>query len=469
MSDPADRAVSDAATWWVADSGDDLTRRPPLDGSEQVDVVVVGAGYTGLWTAWYLLAADPSCRVLVVEAETVGFGASGRNGAWLSTGLGVGPGELARRTSPATARATYLAMRDAVDEVARVCADEAIAADVRRGGILRVARGAHEVPALHAGYATLDRLGLADGIELLEPDALAARIRVDGAHGALFDPYGAVVHPGRLVRGLARRVEAAGGRIVEDTRVRDVRPRSGGRPPAVATDRGIVTADAVVLACEAWLPDLPGHERDVLPLYSLIVLTEPLDDAVWDAIGWDGHECVSSHRYTVDYLSRTADGRILFGGRGAPYHFGSSVDPSHDDHPATHRLLREQLVSWFPALGGVGFDAQWGGPIAVPRDWLPAFRFDVATGLGAAYGYTGQGVATSNLAGRVLADLITTGSTPFSDLPMVGHRSRRWEPEPLRWLAARYLQGALARIDARAARTGRAPTGRHLAERLVRH
>lgn len=453
-------------SFWLDDSGDDLTPRPPLDGSRHADVVVVGAGYSGLWTAWYLRQRDPALDVVVCEAEIAGFGASGRNGAWLSSGLAVTPRELARRTSPAVARATVEAMRAAVDEVAAVCDREGIDAQLRRGGVLRVARGRHELPALRAGHQALVDLGLANGVGLLTAREVEGRVRVAGAAGALYDPHGAVVHPGRLVRGLARRVERAGVTLLEGTPVISV---AGGPRPRVMTPRGHLTAGTVVLACEAWLPQLPGHRRDVLPLYSLIVLTEPVDAATWAAIGWDRHECLASHRYTVDYLSRTPDGRILFGGRGAPYHFGSRVAPAYDRHDATHADLRRQLTAWFPNLDGVGFSHAWGGPLAMPRDWLPTFRHDPATGIAAAYGYTGQGVTTANLAGRVLADLIVTGDTPYRDLPMVGHRPPRWEPEPLRWLAARYLQVALRRIDERAARTGRAPTGRRLAERLVRH
>jgi glycine/D-amino acid oxidase-like deaminating enzyme len=460
------------STYWLETADDDPTPREPLDGSEQVDVVIVGAGFTGLWTAWYLRQHDPSLRVLVVEAETAGFGASGRNGAWLTAGIALTPTELARRTSPVTARETITAMRDTVREVVDVCDREGIDAQVRSGGILRVARGPHEVPQLQAGYDAMERLGLEGGLSVLDQGDLADRVRIAGAGGALYDPHGATIHPGRLVRGLARRVEQAGVRIAERTRVSRVEPRraaTGGLGVRVRTDRGDLTAPAVVLACEAWLSQLPGYRRSVLPLYSLVVLTDPIDEDRWTEIGWDSHELLSSHRYTVDYLSRTVDGRVLFGGRGAPYHFGSRIDPSYDHDPATHARLRQQLTGWFPALEGVGFSHAWGGPLGMPRDWCPSFRFDPSTGIGAAYGYTGQGVSTTNLAGRVLADLIATGETPHADLPMVGHRPRSWEPEPLRYVAARYLQGALARIDDRAARTGRPPRGTSLAERLVRH
>lgn len=454
---------------WLDTAEDDPTPREPLDGSRDVDVVIVGAGFTGLWTAREVLRRDPSRSVLLCEANTAGFGASGRNGAWLSAGIAVSPPELVRRTSPTIARETILAMRDTVQEVMDACATDGIDAQVRRGGLLRIARGPQELPAMRAGYDELAALGLADDIHLLSAPETADRVRVHGALGALYDPHAAAIHPGRLVRGLARAVETAGATIVEHTPVTQVLPASADGRARVVTPAGQVTADAVVVACEAWVSQLPDRRRDVLPLYSLIVLTEPIEDEVWEQIGWESHELLSSHRYTVDYLSRTVDGRVLFGGRGAPYHFGSRIDPSYDQHTVTHDLLRDQLRTWFPALAGVGFASAWGGPLAMPRDWMPTFHLDPATRIGGAYGYTGQGVGTSNLAGRVLADLIIDGSTPFQDLPMVGHRARRWEPEPLRWLGARYLQRSLARLDTRTARTGTPATGRSLAERLLRH
>ena len=440
--------------------------RPPLDGSRTADVAVVGAGFTGLWTAWELLRRRPGAEVVVLEAEHVGFGASGRNGGWCSPGLAHKPGTIADRTSAEVARRTVRTMRDAVREIGELAADAGADIGHRRGGILRVARGQHEVPQMRAAWSELEALDLLDGHRLLGPEALAERVVVAGAEGALFDPHGAVVHPGRLVRWLADEVEAAGGTVHEDTTVTDVEP---GQRPTVVTDHGTVTADDVVLATEAWLSQLPGWGRAVLPVYSLVVLTEPLDAGRAAAIGWAGDECLSSHRLTVDYLSRTPDGRILFGGRGAPYHYGSSIAPEHDHHAETHAMLREQLVDWFPALAGIGFTHAWGGPLGMPRDLVPSWWYDPDDHLAAAYGYTGQGVTASRVAGRVLADLLTTGSTPLSDLPMVGHRSRSWEPEPLRWLGARIVQTGLQRVDERAERTGRPPTGRSLAERLLPH
>jgi glycine/D-amino acid oxidase-like deaminating enzyme len=362
------------------------------------------------------------------------------------------------------------AMRDTVDEVGRVCGAVGIDGGYRKGGMLRIARGEHEVAAMQEAARTFRALGLHEGMIQLDPDALADRVRVAGAAGALFDPHCATIHPGRLVRGLATAVEQRGVDVFERSRVTGVEAaRAAGGRPVVRTRRGRLRAGRVVLATEAWTARMPGHRRSVLPIYSLIVLTEPLSDRQWAAIGWDGHECLSSHRLTVDYLSRTTDGRILFGGRGAPYHLGSRIAARFDRHRATHAQLRAMLSSWFPSLADVTVTHEWGGPLGMPRDWLPNFTYDPATGLAGAWGYTGQGVAASNLAGRTLTDLLTGQDSDLTALPMAGHRSRRWEPEPLRWLGARYIQRALARADRRAERTGRAPSRRSLAMRLMRH
>jgi glycine/D-amino acid oxidase-like deaminating enzyme len=456
-------------SFWLATAGD-LRPRSALRGRHAVDVAIVGGGFTGLWTAWYLSRRDPDLRIAVCEAEIAGFGASGRNGAWCSSGIGVTASGLAARYGRDTARAVVTAMRDTVDEIGRMCEMTGIDAAYRKGGVLRVARGVHEVDALEAAATTYRTLDLDQGMRDLTADQLRERVDIAGAHGALFDPHCATVHPGRLVRGLASTVEQRGVDVFERTPVTRIDPSddAGGRA-TVHTRHGRVDADVVVAATEAWTTRLPGLRRSVLPVYSLIVLTEPLDDAYWDEIGWQGHECLSSHRLTVDYLSRTPDGRVLFGGRGAPYHFGSRIAARFDRHATTHGELRSMLTSWFPGLRGVAISHEWGGPLGMPRDWLPNFTYDPTTGLAGAWGYTGQGVAASNLAGRTLTDLITGQPSPLTALPMAGHRSRRWEPEPLRWLGARYIQQAYARIDRRAERTGRPPSGRSIAERLMRH
>jgi glycine/D-amino acid oxidase-like deaminating enzyme len=447
-------------------AGEDLAQRPSLSGPTEADVAVLGAGFTGLWTAYYLLRREPSLRVVVLESEIAGFGASGRNGAWCNSGFSVSPGELVRRFGKEAAKDLLLEMRGAVDEIGRVAAAEEINAQYFRGGQLRIARGQAQVPGIQDAYEAARVLGLEEDLVLLDADETAERVKITGARGALYNPHCATVHPARLARGLARAVERLGGEIFERTTVTDYET---GASPRLVTDVGGVRAGAVVLAGEAYLARLRKLRREVLPIYSLIVLTEPLSEARWAQIGWEGRECVASNRYTVDYLSRTADGRILFGGRGAPYHYGSRIKDDYDLHHPTHEMLRRTAREWFPALEGARFTHAWGGPLAMPRDWMPTMSYDPAQGIATARGYTGQGVATANLSGRTLADLILGRDTAVTRLPTVNHETRTWEPEPLRWLGVRYVQRGLMKADDHAEQTGEPPTGKTLAERLGSH
>jgi glycine/D-amino acid oxidase-like deaminating enzyme len=458
-----------AVSFWLETSGDDLAPRPPLDGSTDADVAILGAGMTGLWTAWYLARRDPSLRIVIVEREIAGFGASGRNGAWCAPDLNISMGRLARLHGEDAASRMQQATYDAVDEVGRACAEAGIDAGFHKGGELIIARGPHGEPALADSLEEYRRFGFGARYRLLDAEELARRIRIRGATRALASDEGAVVHPGRLVRGLAHAVERAGARIVEGTPVTGFRPRDAGSRATLVTPRGDVRAPVVVLAGEAYLSELPALHRQLVPLWSLIVLTEPVSDAQWAEIGWEHRELVASTRLSVDYLSRTEDGRILFGGRGAPYRFGSPIRPEYDRHAPTHERLKAFVRDWFPSLAGIRFTHQWGGPLGMPRDWHPTMTFDPATGIATARGYIGHGVSTTNLAGRTLTDLITGTRSPLTELPVVNHRSPNWEVEPFRWIGVRYAQWAIGRLDERAEATGQPPTGRSLAERIAAH
>ncbi len=455
-------------SYWMETSGD-LTPRPPLDGTTECDVAILGAGYTGLWTAYYLLRRQPGLRIIVAEGEIAGFGASGRNGGWCAPDLNISMDRLARLHGEEAARQVQQATYDAVEEVGRVAAAEGIDAGFHEGGELLVARGPHHVPSIEASFREYERFGFGERYRLLDAAGVAEKIRIAGAVAGLWSPSAAVVHPGRLVRGLATVVERLGGRIVERTPVSDVRAAVAGAPAALVTAKGEIRAPVVVLAGEAYLVRLPSLHRQLVPMYSLIVLTEPIDDAAWAEIGWAGREVVASARLSIDYLSRTADGRILFGGRGAPYRLGSPIKDAYDRHDPTHEMLRDFVRSWFPMLRDVRFTHAWGGPLGMPRDWHPTFSFDPRSGIASARGYVGHGVSTANLAGRTLADLITGERSPLTEMPLVNHRSPDWEIEPLRWLGIRYTQGAVSRLDRRSETTGKPPTGRSLAERIASH
>jgi glycine/D-amino acid oxidase-like deaminating enzyme len=454
-------------SFWLEDCGESLTARAAMQRSEEVDVAILGGGYSGLWTAYYLLRAHPGLKVAVVEKEIAGYGASGRNGGWCSPRFPVSAGLMAKRYGADAARAVLMALQAAVDEIREVCEQEEIDACFRASGTLTLARGAHQLPALRGSYAAYERLGLADHYTFLTPEEVKERIRVTDVFGGLYTPDGASLHPGRLVRGLARAVEARGGVIYEQTAVTDF---VGGSQPRLITEAGELRArKAIVLAGEAYLSRLPKMHLALLPVYSLISLTEPLTLGQWAEIGWKDGENLASTRNTVVYLTKTPDGRILFGSRGAPYAYGSAITDEQDQHAETHKLIQRSLVEWFPMLEGIRFTHAWGGPVGMPRDWTPAVRFDSQTRIGFAGGYTGQGVSTTNLAGQMLAGMITGEATGFEALPFAQRSSPRWIPEPLRWLVVRYMQGAFQRIDEAAEAGKGAPMDAPLAEMLGRH
>jgi glycine/D-amino acid oxidase-like deaminating enzyme len=411
--------------WWAGlPTG---ATRDPLTQDDSVDVAVVGGGFTGLWTAYYLLEADPSLKVLVLEAEHVGFGASGRNGGWVSALYPVGAKVLARERGKHATRDQYAALRESVDEVGAVAAAEGIKCGFHKGGTLVVATNAAQATRAQAEAHESDYWGT--GTTWLGSSAAADRLTAKGLCGATFNPNCARIHPYRLARGLARAVEAKGARIHERTRVCEVGARM------LRTDEGIVLrARHILRATEAWTARLPGHRRTVAPVYSLVVATAPLPPSIWDQIGLADAETFSEHRHVIVYGQRSMDDRIVFGGRGAPYHYGSGIKAGFDSDATVFTTLRRSLTQLIPATEGVEFTHAWGGPLGIARDWHPSVGYDRATGVGHAGGYVGDGVALSNLAGRTLADLVTTRDSALTHLPWVQHRSRRWEPEPLRWL-----------------------------------
>jgi glycine/D-amino acid oxidase-like deaminating enzyme len=453
-------------SYWLETCGDDLTPRPPLNGSVDVDVAILGAGYSGLWTAYHLLQRQPSLKVAIVEKEIAGFGASGRNGSWCTAHFPVSPGAIAKHYGREQAIALYRAMAGSVDEVARVAEAEGFDIHFVKGGGMSVARGPQQLPAVRDTHAEFEELGLGDRVQLLDKSETDARVKIEGVLGAMYYKDAANIHPGRLVRGLARAVERRGGTIYEQTEVSDF--TTGGHP-ALYTTRGDVRAKTIVLCGEAYLTQLKQLHRQLIPVYSLMTLTEPLSAADWTEIGWRNRECVDSCRLTIEYMAKTADGRILFGGRGAPYHFASKIDDEYDRHEPTIRMFQNNVRKWFPRLQDVRFTHAWGGPLGCPRDFMPTMMYEPALGLASARGYVGNGVATTNLAGRVLADLITGVKSEITALPCVNHRSQNWEPEPFRYLGVHYIQHAYWQIDQKAERTGVAPSGKTLAERLTQH
>lgn len=453
-----------AVSLWHQTSGDDPTPRPALAGDLDCDVAIVGAGFTGLWAAYYLLRADPSLNVAVLEKETAGFGASGRNGGWASALFPASTAKVAALpdSSHDGARRLYAAMRATLDEIAAVTEREYIDCDFHRGGTIAFARSKSQLERARreVAAARADGVGEAD-LRLLSAAETTAVARAADALGSTYTPHCARIHPARLARGLAHAVERLGGTIHEHTTVRSI------APSLVTTDRGRVRTSAVIRATEGFTPSLQGMQRDVVPVYSLIVATEPLADAVWDEVGLADAPTFTDYRHLIIYGQRTADGRMVFGGRGAPYHFRSTVRPEFDREERVFADLRRTLVELFPALDGAAFTHAWGGPLGITRDWMASVGYDVRTGMGWAGGYVGDGVTTTNLAGRTLADLVTGQDSDLTTLPWVNHRSRRWEPEPLRWLGVNAGLRAMTLADAEESLTRRPSLIAHAMGRFI--
>ena len=457
--------VNGGISFWYADDGLP-TAREPLTDDTTADVCVVGGGYTGLWTAYYLKKAAPFLRVTVLEQRFCGYGASGRNGGWLYNGI-AGRDRYARLHGHDAAVRLQQAMNATVDEVIRVAAEEKIDADVHHGGVLEVAYTPAQLARLRAFHEAELAYGENDRT-LHGARETAERIRVAGAVGSSWTPHGARLHPVKLVKGLAAAVEALGVTIHESTPVTEIKPKHA------VTPYGTVRAPYVLRCTEGFTASLKGQRRTWLPMNSSMIATAPLPADVWETIGWADRETLGDMAHAYMYAQRTADDRIALGGRGVPYHFGSRTDNDGRTQPATVDALREILVRFFPQLTGVRIDHAWSGVLGVPRDWCATVTLDRATGLGWAGGYVGSGVATANLAARTLRDLVQrdsgqAGATDLTALPWVNHRVRKWEPEPLRWLGVHGMYATFRAADRREDSSHSASSSRlaRLAERVA--
>lgn len=431
-----------ALSLWMDGYPGSLDPRPGLDGDTETDVVIVGGGFSGLWTAYYLRQLDPGLAIVVVEKDICGFGASGRNGGWCIGELPASIERYAKRSDLESSLRLARAVFAAVDEVGRVTEAEGIDCRYAKGGTVRLARNKPQAQRQRREIDHLHGLGLTeDEIRLLDGDEARSYANATRVEGGVFFSSTAALDPARLVRGLAEVVEGGGTQVLEQTRVLSVEP---GR---VVTDRGEIRAPVVIRATEAYTKDLKGLRRALIPVYSLMIATEPLGPHVWDEIGLADRPTFADDRYMVIYGQRTADDRIAFGGRGVPYLYGSRIDPQTERHSSSHDLIHETLVDLFPVLEDVEITHRWGGVLGIPRNWTPGVRFDPETGVGTLGGYVGEGVAASNLAGRTLAELVTRTDSERVDLPWVGVTSRKWEPEPLRWIGVRASRRIMSSAD----------------------
>lgn len=436
---------------WLDGVVGDLTPRERLSGDHTCDVAIVGAGFGGLWTAYYLKAADPSLRVTVVEAEIAGFGAAGRNGGFVSAGIAGSGGRYARRSGWDGVLRAEREVQRGVDEIGRVVSAEGIDCGYKKAGALTVATTEPQAQRLRARVEAKHRFGLGvDDVRLLTAEECAELVPgAEGVVAASFTPHCARVDPAKLARGLADACERLGVKIYEQSPAQHLGPRT------VQCRNGRVLSDVVVRATESYTIRERAERRSFLPLYSLMIATEPLPQEIWDELGWPDGLGIGDIRHLYYYANRTIDGRIALGGRGAPYRLTNPISPENEQDAGVYERLCETLRDAFPAAAQARITHHWGGSLAVPRDWCMRTTYDRATGVGFVGAFGGHGVTAANISGRTMRDLILGESTDLTSLPWVGHHTRNWEPEPLRFIASRAITKALASSDAYEERTGK--------------
>jgi glycine/D-amino acid oxidase-like deaminating enzyme len=455
---PAWRKIS----LWMDQLDEPLAARPALDRDLDVDVAIIGAGYTGLWTAYYLKRQAPGLNIAIIEAQTAGFGASGRNGGWLMGNL-LGEDRLLADLSPEQRRASYDLLHSIPDEVEVVLEREGIDCDYRKGGVLYcAARYPEQEDSLRHYLDSLYSQGLNESdYRWLSPEQLAQQIRLAKPYGGIYAPHVATLHPAKLVRGLARTVERMGVRIYENSPV--TQWQSGGLRTAHAS----VRSRWVVPAVEGYSVTLPPLGRYQLPVQSLIVATEPLSASTWDEIGLSRGQAFSESSRQVTYGQRTADNRLIFGARGG-YQFAGKLRHQFDLTASEIELRRYLFSELFPQLKNVEITHGWGGNLGMSRRFRPHMLCDQASGIALSGGYGGEGVGASNLGGRTLADLILQRDTELVRQPWVIPQRgldalRAWEPEPCRWLGYNAIIRSFVHEDQTLANPATAPWRRKLA------
>jgi glycine/D-amino acid oxidase-like deaminating enzyme len=449
--------------WYSQRSQDPPVFNGSLGSDIDVDLAIVGGGFTGLWTAYYANKMDPTLRIAIIESEFVGFGASGRNGGWVSALFPAHFTSLARASSREAARRMHQAMVKNVADIGQVAHSHNWDVDWAHGGTVVAARSALQNDRALADVKEFADWGFPDDLTYLSANETRERISATDVVGGTFTPHCAAIDPYKLVRQLSTYVHSRGVSIFEGTHA--LRIDSG----SVLTSGATVHAPNIIRATEGYTKTLQGEKRSIAPVYSLMVATQTLSSSIWENIGLGERETFSDYRNLIIYGQRTADNRIAFGGRGAPYHFNSKISPHQDTNSNVHQELRATLLEMFPVLAGIEFTNAWGGPLGIARDWWASCNFDPTTGLGSSSGYVGDGVGTAHLGGKTLAHLITKTQSELTTLPWVNHVSRKWEPEPLRWIGANLGLQVMQRADSHEQKTGKNSRSAAYMSRMLGH
>lgn len=419
-----------------------------LDRDSQFDIAIIGGGFSGLWTAYYLKMFAPDSRIAVFEKHQIGFGASSRNGGWCSGFLPTSLREFEKSDGRDAAIAIYRNGFQTLDEIERIITEFNIDCDYHRGGTICGATNSVQKSRIEAELDQFGEFGFGDEFyRKLSKHEFETKISLENVLAATYTPYCAALQPTKLVQGLARVVEDLGVKIFENTHVSEYASRR------LYANRFRCSVDVIVRATEGFTARLKHHRRTLAPLYSYMVATAPLSENQIAKLGWSNRETYHDARNMIIYAQLTKDRRIAFGGRGAPYHFASRIKPVYDTHEAIHDKIIESMKTVFSLDEDVEVTHRWGGPLGVPRNWRPSVLFDRFSGLAALGGYVGDGVAASNLAARTLAHMIVDDDHPLTKLPWVNCQSKKWEVEPFRFIGINGLLKLSEAIDRHEAKT----------------
>ena len=436
--------------YWHESISSSLVDRSSVNTNLDVDIAIVGAGYSGLWTAYYLKQLQPDARIAVIEANHVGFGASGRNGGWCSGFLPMTLSEIEKQHDRQQAIDMYQQSFATLNEIEEIINLENIDCDYHHGGTIEGATNVVQRDRVITAVKQLHNYGFDEGdSRMLSPHESVAKINIPELLASSYTPHCAVIHPAKLVSGLANAVERKGVKIYENSRVDEIKSRN------LKLREASVRAEVVIRATEGFTSQIRRHRRTLAPLYSYMVATEPLTKLQRDEIGWQNRETYHDGRNMIIYVQITRDGRIAFGGRGAPYHFGSQVKPEYDNHEEIHRQIISSMHKIFPVTKNLEVTHRWGGPLGVPRNWTPSVNFNQRSGMASLGGYVGDGVAATNLAARTLAHLITGDQHPLTRLAWVNQPSQKWEVEPLRYFGINGLLKLSSGMDRHERETGK--------------
>jgi glycine/D-amino acid oxidase-like deaminating enzyme len=405
---------------------------PPLEGDRRADVAVIGGGYTGLWTAYHLKTEQPSLEVAVLEQEVAGYGASGRNGGFAMTLLGRSLDDLKAQFGPTEALEAHKAVATAVDGIGRFTKENGVDCDFEKNGIITVSTTAWQDAIIENDVKAAQEMGIQD-IKFLDGKAVRDVVHSPTYRCGHEEGACAILNPAKLAWGLAGAIRKKGVALYEGTPVKGVRVADG--KVEVKAEGGTLRADKAVLATNAYSVHFPHIAKWVVPLYTYIVLTEPLTAEQWESIGWKGRQGIEDRLGGLHYYRPTADGRIAWGGDAFPYHFGSRIGPQYDRDETVFARLRASFAKTFPTLSGVKFTHEWGGPVAITVRFVPTFGTLEGGRVHYGIGYSGHGVAPTYVGGEILRDLVLDRSTERTNLCLVKKEAVAFPPEPLRYLA----------------------------------